>query len=49
MRPAKVFSIIQLSNSRAAQNLCEIYGLSEVQYYYEDRPELGKLTIYWQY
>ncbi len=33
----------------AAQNLCEIYGLSEVQYYYEDRPELGKLTIYWQY
>lgn len=34
---------------RAARNLCSIYGLSEVQYYYEDRPELYKLTIYWQY
>lgn len=33
----------------AAQYLCNIYGLSEVQYYYEDRPELYKLTIYWQY
>ncbi len=33
----------------AAQNLCSIYGLGEVQYYYEDRPELCKLTIYWQY
>lgn len=33
----------------AAQNLCSIYGLSEVQYYYEDKPELYKLTIYWQY
>lgn len=33
----------------AAQNLCSIYGLSEVKYYYEDKPELCKLTIYWQY
>ncbi len=33
----------------AAQNLCNMYGLSEVQYYYEDKPELCKLTIYWQY
>lgn len=33
----------------AAQNLCDIYDMNEVQYYYEDRPELCKLTIYWQY
>lgn len=33
----------------AAQNLCTIYGMNEVQYYYEDRPEICKLTIYWQY
>ena len=33
----------------AAQNLCNMYGLNEVQYYYEDKPELCKLTIYWQY
>lgn len=33
----------------AAQNLCNIYGVNEVQYYYEDKPELYKLTIYWQY
>lgn len=33
----------------AAQNLCDMYGMNEVQYYYEDRPELCKLTIYWQY
>ncbi len=34
---------------RAAQNLAEIYGLAQVQYFYQDAPELNKLTIYWQY
>ncbi len=32
-----------------AQNVCEWYGLYEVQYYYQDDAELGKLTIYWNY
>lgn len=34
---------------RAAQNLCELYGKEEVSYYYQEQPELRKLTIYWQY
>ncbi len=34
---------------KAAQNLCSIYGYQEVQYYYEDRPELFRLAVYWQY
>lgn len=34
---------------RAAQNLCSIYGMEQVQYYYQEQPELCKLTIYWQY
>lgn len=34
---------------RAAQNLASMYGLSQVQYYYQDEAELSKITIYWQY
>lgn len=34
---------------RAAQNLAGIYGLEQVQYFYQDAPELNKITIYWQY
>lgn len=34
---------------RAAQNLAGMYGLSQVQYYYQDEPELNKIVIYWQY
>lgn len=34
---------------RAAQNLAERYGLSQVKYRYLDDPELYKITVYWQY
>lgn len=34
---------------RAAQNLADWYGLSEVKYQYMDEEELNKITIYWQY
>ncbi len=41
--------ILNYQIHNAAQTLCDMYELSEVQYYYEDRPELCKLTIYWNY
>ena len=34
---------------RAAQNMADWYGLSEVKYKYMDEAELNKITIYWQY
>lgn len=34
---------------RAAQNLADWYGLTEVKYQYMDEPELNKITIYWIY
>ena len=34
---------------RAAQNLCRMYGLRQAEYYYQDSPELYKITIYWKY
>ncbi|MCU6687458.1 hypothetical protein OCV99_13110 [Dorea acetigenes] len=34
---------------RAAQNLCRMYGLMQAEYYYQDNPELCKITIYWKY
>lgn len=34
---------------RAAKNLGEWYGLSEVQYRYLDDPKLNKITVYWEY
>lgn len=34
---------------RAAQNLADWYGLTEVKYQYMDEGELNKITIYWQY
>lgn len=33
----------------AAQNLCSLYGMDQVEYYYQDQPELYKITICWQY
>lgn len=34
---------------RAGQNLCDWYGLSQVQYYYMDDENLNKITVYWKY
>lgn len=34
---------------RAAQNLAEWYGLTEVKYQYTDEADLNKITVYWQY
>lgn len=33
----------------AARNLCSYYGKEQVEYYYQEQPELCKLTIYWDY
>lgn len=33
----------------AAQNLAEIYGLSQVKYSYIDDEKLNKIVIYWEY
>ena len=34
---------------QAGQNLCEWYGLTQVEYFYQDDPNLNKITIYWKY
>lgn len=34
---------------QAAGNLAKWYGLSRVQYSYQDDPKLYKVTVYWQY
>ena len=34
---------------RAAQNLAEWYGLTQVSYQYMDEESLHKITIYWEY
>ena len=34
---------------RAAKNLADWYGISEVKYQYLDEENLDKITIYWQY
>ena len=41
--------IFQNLISRAAQNLADWYGISEVRYQYLDEPDLNKITRYWQY
>lgn len=41
--------IFDVQIKKAAQNLADWYGLSEVKYHYLDEAELNKITIYWQY
>ncbi len=42
-------SIFQETIPRAAENLANWYGISEVKYQYLDEADLNKITIYWQY
>ena len=35
--------------AKAAQNLADYYGLSQVKYQYIDDPRLHKIVIFWQY
>ncbi len=42
-------SIFQETIPRAAENLANWYGISEVKYQYLDETDLNKITIYWQY
>ena len=41
--------IFQKELAKAAQNLADYYGLSQVKYQYIDDPRLHKIVIFWQY
>ena len=41
--------IFQKELVKAAQNLADYYGLSQVKYQYTDDPRLHKIVIFWQY
>lgn len=41
--------IFQKELAKAAQNLADYYGLSQVKYQYIDDPRLNKIVIFWQY
>lgn len=41
--------IFQNQIQKAARNLAEKYGLSQVSYRYVDNPDLNKIIIYWNY
>ena len=41
--------IFQKELVKAAQNLADYYGLSQVKYQYIDDPRLNKIVIFWQY
>mgnify|MGYP000726145293 CR=1 FL=1 len=40
---------MQKELAKAAQNLADYYGLSQVKYQYIDDPRLHKIVIFWQY
>ena len=41
--------IFQNEIQKAAKNLAQAYGLTQVKYQYIDDPRLNKIVIFWQY
>lgn len=41
--------IVEELAGKAAEYLCQRYGLRQVQYFYEENEMLNRVTLYWQY